>query len=853
MKKIKTIFISFFFLILSSVSEKLYEIENSQTVLKISNLEKEVFLFFNISHYKLNQEGVITFKIPEEKPHQILVIEESCSVDEIMTKMPKETDKNIFIPIKSSYKDFEHVFFCKNKDKTTDFILVKIIFDSSVPDIITAVAANEYAYSRIFAANAAFSIVLPNFIPHIIKYSIEPDIDRMRAFAFSTTSKYLTGMNGNFLDKNLKFQVNSERTNSPIFTTSFDNLLNEDKNISLFFFGEVDPQKDQSEEVTTSVEYFLNNINDQILMQIKDTRPKDITIPVQLVNAFDSFYFIGIYSKEEKSKGKIYLEPLTDGIDFYYKGELPKTWKNIKDIFPGPKNGEEVLNSYIIPVKSIDLITAKCKTMCMFNIHFISEETLEKKTIKPGEELYIDINQNGNTFKLDTTSLEEGKKFYLIITNINGFDTEYEANGKKELITKTKKTLRKEEIQTTSGFEFTLKTTNLNEAFLHLSIIEDGLFQIVEDYSKFSVNNKHLALLLPKNKNYFLCKIDFLINGLEVPFKFLLQKTEKNYFILPKTSTKASTKFTKEIVNPYYNIKSIPESEIENYYLIFSFEDYELKGVTSKVLFKENPVTQILKKNQNFLIDTPGKFILEQSPDTNKKLVIFATKCLEPELDFYIQFNNIILTRNYIEANGYYFTMDTKMYQLTIEFTKAFKKDDFSQAMFYYTFFDENTINKYKLLDTLKIKSSSFGHFSWKSPFAETTEEIEVEYKIYLGSNHTDTPRNACLIEPIPQSEFKKSKDKNVSMKVQLNKNVNSYVYVTGQPTGDFNPIITYDYYVIEKSSWSKSTIIIIFCLIFLIAVLSIIIIILIKKINLKSSSFSKDKIQEYSPLSDNN
>lgn len=855
--------LSFLSLICSRLA-RFYDIgEGEEGITKITP-EEEITFSFNVTEYNYLEEGVIAFYIPKETTFEVFASEVVCKKEERESKIPTKEEEGTFKITNSSYFDYKLLFFRKSSALTDEaYILIRLKFEGAFPDRMTAVASKDNIYTEVFAKGTSMSFRLSNFVPKIAKYGIEKTIDDEDAFVFSSSSTVMTGYNGNFLSEDLNV-TRKKVNNSRIFVADFSGYRVRRKNISILFFGEVNETEPQGKGFT-DINHSVDKTNARFSLHFGEKRKQGKTYSFQQINPYKPLYFIGQYNNPEEKNSLIYIESLSEGITSYYQTSFPSSWNEISSVLPGPETGRKVSGHVFKSRSDTDLIGIYCKSSCLFNIHFIPYSLYTKNTGIFGEPLYAYVNSTKTTFYYPVPPINE--TIYIEIVTISGKEITYSIPD-KNISGSLGFYERKYRGSIDSDKKISIEVSAKYEENAFVRVVakkKNNCKELNGEEDNFAeLKDKHCGFIrVPKSKQNFLTRIGIRRSTTykRKRFTYSIQKTTDNYILLPIEYPVDEETFILHFLNPYYNqIKNIDPKE-DNYYVVINFED--TNGEIEIKPSKNSIEKHTLKSNTTKLISKPGKFMLEQSPDTYKQLVIVATKC-SPNNYTSIQtgFYNKVTQRKTLQKQFTFLQLDTKEMRLFVQFSDS--EGEFSPVMFYYVYATPNEIKLFKdnIVKDFSIRvepskdTKNRVRLSWLSPLKKLKESVKIEYKIFKGKIEGDNYKkmNVCLTEPIPDLNITSDSNKDVEQIIPIDTSIKQYVYITAQPKGGISPKFSYSPVPIQSNSsksFDKTNVL------WILAIIIIVILIfffgfLFLKIKQNSKNVIKEETINYTPLTDN-
>lgn len=768
---------------------------------KYSTSSKFYFAISLDDTYKIQSEGMITFKVAD--PNKIKVYSKVVTGDKehLLEKMP--TSDTQFELVQSEYENYLFLLYkyLFTEDDGWVAITVDVENTESTEQSFEIVLSSPKAPEKIMGGSFEMNVQLEDYIPKIYKYALNKREDKGFTYVFSSFSGLMT-----VFDETLVVQKDSSATQfikNPNSSTSliYSHTLPITSTESTFdiltfvFFGPAQ-----------TIIFEMDNTESEITTIATDKRPTPNIYPVEIENAFQPYHFIGFY--EQTSDDTIFFEKIYGDGNIYFNDFISNSTIRYKEVLPDEKIGEEVINDFVFAETTVDIITIKCFTHCLFNIHFIKNDQLFNSTRKIGEMFYAMI---GNGLFSEITVEKPFDNGNIEIIDINKKDALVKINEQDfQSLTRDSPIIRTnlptEVIEDKMVLNFT--TSSRETVLLMIKLTRSQTYtQVIESDGTFTIDGKYALFKMPKTKEYLTYSLELTKTGQgDAKLNYYMGKGVNDYIHIPEApSVNSFSTFIFSFTNPYYNVLSIPKSE-EFYYIavVFSGENF---GVSAKVTFIKRVELPQLAPLTTAKIEDQKTFQITQAETEEQKLFLVATKCKEYEVDIYLKFREIELTRHWIEKQFTKLIIEPKNYNMELEFRKGNQSEPFSPLMVYYQYATQQEIDAFALNDDFTIsyqfgKNSNTSVFlTWKNPFSPKVKPISVSYHVFKTEYPDENSTfNICDCDADKAIYTVTAETSIVQSSIRLNRSIDNYIYITAEPKTGIKPKFTYRVLEIPKS-----------------------------------------------------
>ena len=803
MKKILILFILYFILI--SFSKQDEEVSN---LLQLNNdyqnfspiVKNKPFSFqLNLLDIKDEQEVVITLN----SNYLNKKIDLGCSFSK--TRISNSEELNIcdykIYPI--NYENFYHLVLKKKTNNDYFSVSIKLKEDIDNPFLnvtFTNVIPIELKYSKV--SNNQFPI--RPFYPIFRKYIITKQNDWGLNYIFVTSSSYMNIFDGDLLTSSN--DLNNKIYQRKISVVTLNKNEKEEKIITLRFI--TDSYKE------SNIKFSIKNIDNLVKFIDNDDKPNLATYSIENINPFEFYYFIN--QDLESTVNLIYFEKVLGDLDIYYINRIDDS-RN--EFLPSEYYGYKITDYYILSYTDMDIFSIKCKKLCTFNIHFVSDKIFN-----------IDFNISRTNYFEVTKSNE--RRFSFSVEKPNNYALTICTSVPKNL-----EILFKENL---------IGTLNINDGCFYYEPNENGEFLLRTDSEPVlvivRVNEKIKEKIIENYKGSFLNegnKLIFKIKNMEDIDYFIL-KTENNpilyhfgygkdnqYFhpdTLLKDSIQFYNPFRHSIIRQYDNLTYF-------YFYIHSLKSSNIKFEGKK---KSTDIKYFRINRNRPVLEETTLSILQNRDIFNEYLVIIINKCGNREVDFYIKFNETDLKREFLEKPYNLLVYPDTQMQYNISIEKAYQKDNFEGVIFYYTYADKEEIDNFKIIENFYLKynissrilknNSQLITLEWPSPFNKKIEKLigapEMSYRIYIipKDNDKDQIKNICSSNLFKKNYYSIiTKNWTVNFNVTLDRNIEYVITITGRPNEKFRqlkPVFYWPQITIPRLFFRRSRIWIVFLVI---------------------------------------
>ena len=719
--------------------------------------------YFEINNIPINEEGIITFYsdfniklnfnciFRDYPPENNFAATERCKFNVLETEF-----KNYYqIPF---VKKENHKYFILTVNKDNEISInqntFKILY--SIPILQPEI---EYLSSKKEKIN------LFEYEPIYYKYKLTKNDDKGLTYLFYTDSNYMTLYHGNILDVWNKENLQYAREYIGIF--KMDKYSRDYSKIVLVKFFS---------NITTKINYGTTNqdFESQYFINLSK-RPSDITYAYQIINPFHPFYLVGIYNYD--STDLIYIEQVVGEFNAYYTNEF-----NFDNIFPNEYYGEKLNSKYIMAYTNRDIITVQCKSVCFFNIHFVSQKNLKAESIT-GKINYYAIISNEKSKNYNFYNIEEFESINFRTSSKASVKINYD-DEKYDLLDEDIRTFKPQK-------RFFTAQTFEEEVLLIFVFNFNSLYKNLNEGNNIINKEKYYVYRIPKNDNSNIERFEFHIKNVNDNdrYHFGFGKDDSIFFPDSKIKINKSESQIIRILNPYTSkLSSSYKKELFFYVSFYFTENTEInvkvvKRDTTLNLIAPNKITRFTKET---------KFYIQPNENYYDKLVIVITKCGLNEIDMYIKIDGIVVKREYLGKQFNLIYFDDKFfgnYEISIE--KAYENEDFSGCMFYYTYSSNEEILKFKVTRDFNIYydfnlKNGNTSISWNNPFSTRLifNDIppKMSYKIFITNKNEYTKNfNLCMLDE-KKANFTISNNNYTNTKeFKLDTSDDNYVFITGR------------------------------------------------------------------------
>lgn len=520
----------------------------------------------------------------------------------------------------------------------------------------------------------------------------------------------------------------------------------------------------------------------------KEERTNDRSYDVKVDNAYQPFFALGEYSMESDSL--IYLEEVFGNITSYYSNSL--YGKNVNNFLPDQNNGIKLNSNFIRAYSDVDIISVNCDSMCMFNLHIISLNTMASNKLSLGKNTYVLLNkfiEKEKTLELDFSI--DNEKYYEISSINNKEATFYFMDESKNMIPN----IRKFNYLNGTYFEkipfnakyIKLETQIGEDVLIVIKAMRESAYKVIPEEGKQTINTNNILIPFKQNREYYKIKIDLETSGYN--FLYNVNYGDVKYVcesdvILP-TANRTNNNHHFEILNPYLT-KIGDISEDQKFYYSFTFNDTS-SAINLNVEYIPKATGEMLNKDKTYHLDKYTKTSIQQNDDINKALLVIISKCDNKKfVDTYLSYNYIDLIRIYVNKNLFIQTFDDRQYSFDIKFDSSSSKYNLTPINFYYNYINKDS-NDYLMYSNImkedfiveyqhRLVNKKFTHISLTNPFAEQKKNQNYTFEIYQISNESLV--NSC---DKSKGKFIKNITSNLSeidTDIEINRKQDSYLLV---------------------------------------------------------------------------
>ena len=769
--------INFFFLSISFLIHYSFEepssIELDSNYKLFENIQEKVplNLYTDISTLDKEQEAAIT--INSNTFNKDLFISCSFSDTAPTSDVNFSKEKCVFNLFESGFDNYYHLFFKKKQNSNYFLISFTVANYESKPYFnisLTKVKLQRTRYSK----NNYEIINIRPYYPIFRKYVIQKQVDWGLNYLFVTSSSCMNVWDGNLLKDNDKVNENVSQRKISIIT------LPKDKNITKVVVLRLITDNPNENQIRL---IFKNIENEAEFDTTFDSKPQRMTYHIQDTNPFEDFYFIKQYT--EPSIGLVYFEKVLGEFIVYYTNRIEDS---SPDFLPSPNYGYKLTDFYTMTYSDIDIFSIDCKGFCFFNIHFISEHQLGNEFLLIDKTNYALVSKN-NPRKMYVN--EDITKYVITITTSNKKYVDIYINGHLEYkLNYTETIISFSPNQKVESIELITE----NEPVLVIITVNKRNEYIVyekEDIRDVDANNK-VVFSIPKHKDT-IDSFDFHISGNTSTVFYHIGYGQTNQFFNPDIESPKKI----EMLNPY-RYTNLKNSGDNFFYVTF----YSTNKFT--ITHKYTPVNtklSVFKKDEPKKVLNEVNFTLEKNDkEYNKYLVIVVTKCGINEVDLYLRLNGIELKREFLERQYNLLVYEDAFIPYQVSLEKGYDYQDFNGVLFYYTYATKTEVENFKITDGFhlsyeekeKIKSNKHQNISlnWISPFSRKSNigNPMILYNVYINEIKNEKT-DICTYDH--KEGYTVESDKwDVSIFVELNRNKNYYISLTGRLKNDsFNEI----------------------------------------------------------------
>lgn len=764
-------FYIFIFIVPLSYQQESIFLEENLNYNKINIMSlKDITFYVDIENLYDNDEGIFTLNTSLK-----MNFDYYCTFKN--NKDIQVSDKCEFKFLSSNYDNYYHFVFSKKPNNKYFFLTIKnknTILNSDYFEINYNIPINQKEIKSLQTNNTI--IELKSHIPIIYKFNLKKskNINKGISYIFYSNSQYMTIYEGKILDNNNN--ENSKKKNEKIIIYTLNkNEYNEKITIKLF--------SPESKTIT----FGLRNENYQTETINELKRPKDKSLLIQILNPSNPFYLFGLYNSN--SVDLIYIEQIYGEFNAYYSNEISNN-----KIFPNEKNGDKLNGKYIMVYSNLDIISVYCNTICSFNIHFISEESLNLKEINGDSNYYSIIS---NDIRKDY-SFPNYKNYQCNIRTSNRKNTLIEFdNGTKKILDYKNYVISF--IPPTPNFKC---KTDGEESLLILTTNKHNEYENLKEGNNQFVINKKYVYTLPKFNNHNIKSFDFEIIGGNENHKFHFGYGNNNSIFKPDTQIikDKNNKKTISLINPYrYTNIFLKDKEDLFFYISFSFGS---SGTINLKLVKVEDKLEEIKQKSIKRFYKASNFTIEQNKLFNNYLVIIISKCDNKELDMYLTVNNEIIKREYLRKYFNYILYEDMFISYEISIKPRYENEKIEGFIFYYTYASFLDILKFLVSDNFNLfyeydNKKEETILKWNSPISyKNQDQPTVHYNIYVSEKKNDMENfNFCSINEKNAKYTITNSNYTSEMRIKLNTKVDNYVYITGridEKYSNINPVFTY-------------------------------------------------------------
>ena len=778
---------------------------------KVENSYSESTTFYfatNITDLFYDVESAITFYIDEDISSitvwSKLVQEEDP--DKLIEKMPESEGDSEFVLTESEFKNYYHLFFKQFYFGST-FLVVKMTIKPSVSTNkrMTAILSKPIEIQSFFSAHFERNFMLNDYVPVFYKYLLEKKEDQGFSYVFSCFNRvpskndpimtiFVGGITANSNGK-IVMNENSDRNVIYAYTLPWSTGQGMGYAMTFKFFGPAQ-----------QVSFMMDNVEAQFSSVITDERPNGQIYSLEVPNAYQTYHYLGFYKQD--ANDAIYIEKLSGDFKVYFEDYVSTGAKKYTDILPMKDNGvgREITNYFIVPETKTDLITIQCETACSFNLHFIDEKHLTLTEATIGEMFYkilkSGVSQNVIVNNLEPNTYIEvyspGHQDGLVTINDNEFSS----------LTKDDPIAR--ESLSSSGSDTIKFSTKLSEdVFLVIKVTSGNTYpnMITEEVVNKDMS-KYELIKFPKSKDYASISINLIQNVSisQYGMSYYVGKGQKNFIHIPiRTTISPFRSYGISFTNPYLNKLTLP-SESDMYYIALALNDgTATPSIKMNVTFTSKNGYDSLQSEVTHKIEGAKTYYIGQADKEDKKLFMVVTKCKAPEVDIYLKYQGIELSRTFIEKQFAKIIIDPKNYDYDLEFRKGNIYDKFSPLMFYYKYATQDEIDQFSLTSNFAItyefsvSQNNTIFIKWHSPFT-TDKSISVKYYVYMTKMIDSTTEfNICDADEDKSVYRITSAQKELTHGLKIDRNNDNYIYITAEPQTGLAPKFTYNVLSIPK------------------------------------------------------
>ena len=765
----KLFFISYLILISFSKQDEeasnLVHINSDYKTISPTEKNKNFLFHVELKEIKDDQEIVISLNsnfLDRE-------IDLGCTFSNSIISNPQEINKceyKIYIVNENYYhlifkKKVNNEYFCvsiKLKDDDISNPFVKVTF--------TNVITINLKYTKI--SNSQFPI-RPNY-PVFRKYILSKQPDWGLNYIFVTSTNCMSVFNGNLLLPNN--DLNTKVSQRKIAVASLNKDDNTEKIITLGFLTESSKEN--------SIKFIIKNIDNLVkFVDNEENKPKLATYSLENINPFELYYFIN--QNIETSVSLIYFEKVLGDLEIFYMNRIDET-KN--DFLPSERYGYKITDYYTMSYTDLDIFAIRCKTLCTFNIHFMSDTLINTQFDIDRTNYYEVTKSNERRFSYNT---EEPQKYaFTICTSV---PKNLEILFKEKLIGVLSISNECFYYEPEEKGEFLLRTDS--EPVLAIVRANEKIKEKIIDNYKGSFLNKNNKLIFKINNKD---DIDsFILKTENSPILYHFGFGKDNQYFLPDTLLTDSI----QIFNPFrHSIIKQFDNLTYFYFYIHSLDASNIKFEEKK---KSNQI-QYFRINRNRpILEETTLSILQNRDIFNEYLVIIINKCGNNEVDLYIKFNETDLKREFLEKPYNLLVYPDTQMQYNISIEKAYPKDNFEGILFYYTYADKDEIDNFKIIENFYVKynisskllsnNSQLITLEWPSPFNKKLEKIsgapEISYRIFIipKNNSKEQINNICSTN-LFRKNYRSIITRNwtINYNITLDRNIEYVITITGRP-----------------------------------------------------------------------